>query len=98
PRADTGPTLPPPASVASQSALTGRVWTSTDSTGLPGVMRVFLGDGTLLMDSCWETYRLTTWHMESDSSLVWQEDGHEIRTHILGSDAASLSLRLHPTH
>src|SRR5262249_2272062 len=40
------------------NGLTNRVWMRSDSTGLPGVTRIFLSDSTLLMDSCWETYRV----------------------------------------
>src|SRR5262245_13035977 len=38
--------------------LTSRVWARADAIGPPGVMRVFLPNGTLVIDSCWETYRL----------------------------------------
>lgn len=31
------------------AAIVDRVWTRSDSTGLPGVMRIFLSDGTLVM-------------------------------------------------
>ena len=82
------------ASAAPASALTNRVWARSDSTGLPGVMRIFLGDGVLLMDSCWETYRLARWRMESESTLVWQEDAMEIRAAILEIDDNTLVLRL----
>ena len=50
------------------SLLVGRVWVRSDSTGLPGVMRVFLSDSTLIMDSCWETYRLARWQISSPRS------------------------------
>jgi hypothetical protein len=50
---------------------------------LPGVMRIFLGDSTLVMDSCWETYRLARWQMESDTVLRWkEEDASDIRATI----------------
>ena len=75
--------------------LTNRVWARSDSTALPGVMRIFLSDGTLLMDSCWETYRLCPWRMESDGTLLWQEDAAEIRAAIVRVDAGDLVLRLH---
>jgi hypothetical protein len=51
-----------------------RVWIRTDSTGLPGVMRIFLEDGTLIMDSCWETYRLARWQVANGDTVTWQED------------------------
>ncbi len=58
--------------------LTDRVWMRSDSTGLPGVMRIFLSDSTLLMDSCWETYRIARWQPTSDSTLRWREDQADI--------------------
>jgi hypothetical protein len=64
------------------SPLADRVWVRSDSTGLPGVMRIFLSDSTLVMDSCWETYRLARWRMENDSTLRWQEDAADIRATI----------------
>jgi len=66
----------------SDNPLADRVWVRSDSTGLPGVMRIFLSDSTLVMDSCWETYRLARWQMESDSTLRWQEDAADIRATI----------------
>jgi hypothetical protein len=72
----------PPAVPPAASSLADRVWVRSDSTGLPGVMRIFLSDSTLLMDSCWETYRLARWQMESDSTLRWQEDASDIRATI----------------
>jgi hypothetical protein len=83
---DTTPTI--------LASLTDRVWARTDSVGLPGPMRVFLGNGTLLIDSCWETYRLCQWRLDGDSSVVWQEDGVDIRAALLRVDAHSLVLRL----
>lgn len=53
---------------------TNRIWLRSDSAGLPGVMVTFLSDSVLLMDSCWETYRVTRWRRSSDSTVIWQED------------------------
>lgn len=61
---------------------------------MPGVMRIFLSDGTLVMDSCWETYRLAKWQMESDSTVRWNEDGMDIRAAILAVTEDNLVLRL----
>ncbi len=83
-----------PAASAPDPSFAGRVWIRADSSGLPGVMRIFLADGTLLLDSCWETYRLASWRMLSDSTLAWSEDGMEIEARVLGADEESLRLRL----
>ncbi len=77
------------------AGLTGRVWARADSTGLPGVMRIFLDDGTLVMDSCWETYRLAGWERESDSTIRWTEDAAEIRATIRSLSDSELVLALH---
>ena len=77
--------------------LTNQVWVRADSTGMPGVLRVFLADGTLLMDSCWETYRLSEWSMEPDSTLRWQEDTAEIRADVVTLNEEELVLRLNLT-
>lgn len=79
---------------AAASSLVDRVWVRSDSTGLPGVMRAFLSDSTLIMDSCWETYRLARWQMESDSTLRWQEDASDIRATIRSLHDKELVLRV----
>lgn len=79
---------------AAAPSFTGKVWTRADSPDLPGVMRVFLADGTLVMDSCWETYRLAQWKQVSDRSLTIVEDGQEIPAEILDAPENELRLRL----
>lgn len=37
--------------------LTDRIWLQAEANR-PGVIRAFLSNGTLLMDSCWETFRV----------------------------------------
>ncbi len=73
--------------------LVDRVWTKADGD-LPGVMRIFLSDGTLVQDSCWETHRLSQWQLTSDSALSWNEDGREISADILSLSDAELVLSL----
>lgn len=69
-----------------------RVWVKEDSGGLPGVMRIFLSDGTLVEDSCWETHRLSEWRMTSDTAVSWNEDGVEIAAEIVSVSAETLVL------
>lgn len=87
------PAAAPAAPAPAAPAFTGKVWGQTGS-GLPGVMRIFLADGTLVMDSCWETYRLAQWRQVSDRSLVIVEDRQEIPTEILDGPENELHLRL----
>jgi hypothetical protein len=63
--------------------LLNKIWVRTDvSPDLPGPMQIFLGDGTLVTDSCWETYRLSKWQRVSDMAISWEEDGVTINADI----------------
>ncbi len=77
-----------------KNGLTDRVWVKEDPDGLPGVMRIFLSDGTLVQDSCWETHRLSPWEFTSDAALKWNEDGMDIAADIVSLTAAELVLSL----
>jgi hypothetical protein len=92
---------PPSATVAetpsarpSATALTDRVWWRTDQGSAPGTMQVFLGNGTLISDSCFETYRLSSWRQDGDQ-VAWREDGIEIRARVASVDAGALVLQVH---
>ena len=75
-------------------ALTARVWSTADPSAPPGTLLIFTEDGTLLMDSCFETYRLCKWSMVSDSVVAWDEDGAEIRATVAAASPEALTLRL----
>ena len=55
--------------------------------------RCFLSDGTLISDSCFETYRLSSWRLDGEE-LVWSEDGIDIRARLVSVDADTLVLSL----
>jgi hypothetical protein len=76
--------------------LVNRVWQQTDSGDLPGVIRIFLSDGTLVMDSCWETHRLSAWKVVDDGKVSWNEDGTDISARVaaLTDDTLTLVLEL----
>ena len=77
------------------SDLTNRVWVKAgDDAALPGVIKVFLSDGTLVQDSCWETHRLSPWQMTDAKSLTWNEDGMDIKADIVTLTADELVLLL----
>lgn len=57
-------------------------------------MRIFLPDGSLVMDSCWETYRLARWKSIDSGRIEWNEDGARIEAAILQATADTLRLRL----
>jgi hypothetical protein len=82
----SGPTPPPPAAtnappeaasttttVPLNGAFVGRVWIATTRGSARGSMVVFLPDRTLLMDSCFETFRLTKWGVARER-IRWLED------------------------
>lgn len=78
-------------------SFTNRVWVQEGSgEERPGVIRIFLSDGTLVQDSCWETHRLSHWVMTSDTGVSWNEDGMDIAAEIVSvsADRLVLSLRL----
>jgi hypothetical protein len=72
----------------------GRVWLSTDASAAPGTLRIFLADGTLVMDSCWETYRLARWRQIDDRRIEWTEDTARIEAQIIQLSRERLQLRL----
>lgn len=77
-------------------ALVNTVWVRSDESGPPGDMRIFLADGTLVQDSCWEVYALRAWRRTSPEEIVMVEDTVEIPARIvaLGPDELRLSLSL----
>ena len=78
------------------ASLTEKFWVQSEAdTGLPGSMVLFLSEGTMLQDSCWETYRLSNWQMTGDESLSWQEDTATIEADIIELNEAELILALH---
>lgn len=87
-----------PASPAEENALINRIWVRDTGAGdLPGAMLVFLDDGTLIQDSCWETYRLSKWTKSSDGAVSWNEDGMDITADVVSVDNDDLTLRLNLT-
>ena len=77
--------------------LLNKVWVRSDAdAALPGPMQIFLADGTMVSDSCWETYRLSNWQQLSETEIAWDEDGMTISADIasLTSDELVLSLKL----
>lgn len=80
----------------SDNPLVNKVWVLQSENASPGAMQIFLPDGTLVSDSCWETYRLSKWQQVSDTAISWEEDGVTINADIssLTADELVLSLKL----
>jgi hypothetical protein len=94
--------LPPPpaaspASGIAAGVLTNRVWIKTRPERGVGSMLIFLSDGTLVQDSCWETYRLSRWRADGADALRWQEDTAEIGATVVKSTETELTLLLNLT-
>jgi hypothetical protein len=83
-----------PPSRDGQPAFVGKIWNSTDSSAAPGTLRIFLSDGTLMMHSCVETYRLARWMSIDDRRIAWQEEGARIEAEIVRVTSDELQLRL----
>jgi hypothetical protein len=76
--------------------LEDRVWLDTGADAAPGTLRAFLSDGTLVMTSCVETYRLAPWRWVEGGTVVWEEDGRNVRADVAlaGHDQLVLMLDL----
>jgi hypothetical protein len=77
-----------------QPEIVGKVWVSTDKSAAPGSFRIFLPNGTLVGDSCWETYRLAPWRTVGDCRIEWTEDTARIEAQITELTDDRLQLRL----
>jgi hypothetical protein len=92
---DTASTTEAPASDDDGDELTDRVWVKVGAeTDLPGIIKIFLSDGTLVQDSCWETHRLSGWTRAGDNAVSWNEDGMDIKADIVTLTADELILRI----
>ena len=86
--------IPAEGDAARQPDFVGRFWVSTDASAAPGTFRIFLADGTLVMDSCWETYLLALWQPIDRRRIEWTEDTERIEAQITQLTAERLQLRL----
>ena len=90
----------PPSEPAAQntapqpSAFVGHAWTRADEAAPRGTLFIFLPDGTLLQDSCFETHRLSRWTSLADGTLRWEEDGAAITATVVEATDDAFVLRL----
>lgn len=71
-----------------------RAWIETDPAAPKGTLRAFMTDGTLVMTSCGETYRLAAWRWVDGMRLVWDEDGAILNAEVLVAEYNSLVLAI----
>lgn len=74
-------------------AFVGKVWISTTRGHALGSMLIFLPDRTLVMDSCFETYRLTKWGVAGER-IRWLEDTVPIEAEVKMPYPHQLILRI----
>jgi hypothetical protein len=76
--------------------LVGHAWISDEATAPEGRLRLFLEDGTLLLGSCREAYRLVSWERTADDRLAWTDGATrvEVESADVGDDVLRLRLLL----
>lgn len=82
------------AQAADSPFFVGRTWIATDSAAAPNTLRIFLPDGTLVMVSCSETYRLASWRSIGPQAIEWREDTATIEAEVTQPSPTRLRLRL----
>ncbi len=73
-----------------------RVWIDADPDAPLGTLRAFLSDGTLVMTSCVETWRLAPWRWVEGATLVWEEDGRNLRAEVAMAGRDEMALVIDP--
>jgi hypothetical protein len=102
--AQAPPPPPPPPSAAQLSdadevgqpadpRFIGKIWVSTTPGHARGTMMIFLPDRSLLMDSCFETYRISKWGAQGER-IRWIEDAIPIEATIAMPSENELNLQL----
>lgn len=79
-----------------EAEITGRVWLDITPGAPSGAFLAFLPDGTLIQDSCGETWRLSPWRRVDPTTLVWEEDGTTIKAQIAIAGDDELALLIAP--
>ena len=59
----------------------GRIWITTTPGAARGSLLIFLPDRTLLLDSCFETYRLSKWGGNAER-IRWIEDSIPVEAEV----------------
>lgn len=99
----TAPPPPPPSAAQLSEAdelgqpadprFIGKIWVSTTPGHARGTMMIFLPDRSLLMDSCFETYRISKWGAQGER-IRWIEDTIPIEATISMPSENELNLQL----
>ena len=70
---DEAPPATPTLAEPANPEFVGKVWISTTPGAPLGSIMIFMPDRTLVMDSCFETYRLSKWGVAGER-IRWLED------------------------
>jgi hypothetical protein len=97
PPAAAQPPSPPGAAVGNDEpangAFVGRIWRASGSGKPLGSMMIFLPDRLLLMDSCFETFRVSQWGV-AGKNIRWLEDTVPIEAEVIMPGPNELTLRV----
>ena len=74
-------------------AFIGRIWRSSMPGKPLGTIMIFLPDRMLLMDSCFETFRVSKWGVAGDH-IRWLEDTVPIEAEVVMPSKDELTLRI----
>jgi hypothetical protein len=74
-------------------AFIGRIWRSSTRGSPLGAILIFLPDRTLLMDSCFETFRVSKWGV-AGNRIRWLEDTVPIEAEVITPSKDELTLRI----
>jgi hypothetical protein len=74
-------------------AFIGRVWIATTPGSPRGSILVFLPNRTLILDSCFETFRLSKWGVAGDR-IRWLEESIPIEAEVVTPSKDELRLRI----
>ncbi len=90
------PAMPGSGNAGTQKMFENRVWLDEGPDASPGTLRAFLSDGTLIMTSCGETYRLSAWRWVRGPMVAWEEDGRSLHADVglVGRDEMVLVIDL----
>jgi hypothetical protein len=89
------PPAPPPVAASPDAlpAFVGKVWVTTTPGKARGSILVFLPDKTVLIDSCFEGFRVAEWGVISENRIRWREDTVPIEAEYSQSSPDVLQLK-----
>ena len=81
---------------AFEASFEDRVWLEESPDAAPGIVRVFMSDGTMLTSACGGSYRLAAWRRVDRTRLAWEEADGVVQAEIAGVGPRELALVVDP--